>query len=511
MSNYKTISAEKRKLISKAGYSFCVDSHVWRLDKNNCAYVGNATKRINGLTRSGFVRTLAIYAQNYTGAHTSNICNRFQHMVETLQDDNVSVQGLINYRSLLSPKTEWYLSVLRGFLRRWFTLGHPGLSSEVVELLDQWRLKGNEKGKFVKQLDLNKGPLSDIELQALNEGAIRAYETGSIDIASLAMTLCLSHTGRRQIQITHLKVEDMQWGKNKRGEAMYLLKIPRAKQPDVEFREVFKTFAVSKDLWRLMKRQADASIREVQTILEFELSESVKNELPLFPDLDEFRNVKDKSELISLLQTDKPHIPTEVVNRTLSHIVKISNICSERTGELLRINSSRFRYTIGTRAAREGFGELIIAEILDHSDTQNAGVYIKNIPDHVKALDEAVGAQLAPYAQAFAGVLVDSECMAKRGDDPRSRIRNEEAGVGTCGNFGFCGTNVPIPCYTCMYFQPWVNGPHQLVLKSLLAERERVLAITQDELVANANDRTILAVSEVIQKCEDRKQELNLG
>ncbi len=40
-------------------------------------------------------------------------------------------------------------------------------------------------------------------------------------------------------------------------------------------------------------------------------------------------------------------------------------------------------------------------------------------------LDEAVGFQLAPYAQAFVGVLVDSERDAYRGDDPTSRIRTE--------------------------------------------------------------------------------------
>ncbi|MCV4600508.1 recombinase, partial [Escherichia coli] len=87
-------------------------------------------------------------------------------------------------------------------------------------------------------------------------------------------------------------------------------------------------------------------------------------------------------------------------------IVEKSDIRSERTGELLHINARRFRYTTGTRAAREGFGELVIAELLDHADTQNAGVYIKNIPEHVKKLDEAVGFQLAPYAQAFVGALV---------------------------------------------------------------------------------------------------------
>ncbi|HDT4268089.1 TPA: recombinase, partial [Escherichia coli] len=155
-------------------------------------------------------------------------------------------------------------------------------------------------------------------------------------------------------------------------------------------------------------------------------------------------------------------------------------------------------------------GELVIAELLDHADTQNAGVYIKNIPEHVKKLDEAVGFQLAPYAQAFVGALVDSERDAHRGNDPTSRIRTEMGqGVGTCGEHGFCGANVPIPCYTCMHFQPWLDGPHEDVYQGLLNERERVKEITGDIQIAAVLDRSIIALADVIMRCAKRREELS--
>ena len=154
---------------------------------------------------------------------------------------------------------------------------------------------------------------------------------------------------------------------------------------------------------------------------------------------------------------------------------------------------------------------MVIAELLDHSDNQNAGVYIENIPEHVENLDKAVGHQMAHYAQAFAGVLVDSENAAKRGDDFNSRVKAGGDGIGTCGSYGFCGASVPIPCYTCMHFQPWLDGPHESVYEDLISERLRLFDVTGDKQIAAVNDRSILAVADVIQRCRARKEELSRG
>lgn len=211
------------------------------------------------------------------------------------------------------------------------------------------------------------------------------------------------------------------------------------------------------------------------------------------------------------LNAEQLHIKAVISTGTCKLIVDAAQVHSERTGELLNISSNRFRYTTGTRAAREGFGEMVIAELLVHSDTQNAGVYIENIPEHVESLDKAIGHQLARYAQAFSGVLVDAESQAKRGADLSSRIKIDGESIGTCGSYGFCGANVPIPCYTCMHFQPWVDGPHELVYEELLNERQRLLDVTGDTQIAAINDRSIIAVADVIKRCELRREELAHG
>ena len=110
----------------------------------------------------------------------------------------------------------------------------------------------------------------------------------------------------------------------------------------------------------------------------------------------------------------------------------------------------------------------------------------------------------------FAGVLIRREVDATRGYDPASRIvdlRIDRSGapMGSCGTHSFCGFSAPIACYTCKSFQPWLDGPHEAVLSHLL-DRRQVLLDTTDKRVASINDRTILAVAEVIRQCNAANQ-----
>lgn len=513
MKNIKKINTESvsNKRISKAGYEFFMDGDSWELDKDTIIPIKMTIDKLKSELIASFGKTLAFYAENYSSTHTNSTFHRFKHMMSTTNSNEINTDMLINYRSTLTRETEWYLGTIRGFLKKWNDLGYDGVSDEVIDLLDSWTIKGNIKGDVVKRLDPLKGPLTEIELLAFNEGAVQAFEQNKITISELAMGLISSNTGRRQIQISHLKIKDVLAGKNKKGEEMYLLNVPRAKQRGAAFRSEFKQFAITKELWTILNMQVQSAIKEVDSLLEFKLGDTDKIELPLFPNLTKFKLIKDTSELREKLNRDFLHIPSNEITDAVKKIAIAANIHSERTGEVMELSSVRFRYTIGTRAAREGFGTMVIAELLDHSDTQNAHVYIENIPEYAERINEKVGHLMAPYAQAFSGVLVDSEKDAKRGNDMNSRIRNGETGIGTCGSYGFCGARVPIPCYTCIYFQPWLNGPHRQVLDELIAERDRIKEITGDLAVASVNDRSILAVMEVIRLCEARRKGLNNG
>jgi integrase len=509
--NKKQIVLVGERVLSKAGYLFSPHDEYWELDKNTKIHVGSLRGILDDETEYGFFKTLTFYAANFSASHVQNIFFRCLHFLRLVGGPQITAIKLINYRGTLERSTEWYLGTIRGFLRKWHDLGYEGISDDVVDLLDGWTIKGNIKGDAVKRLDPNSGPLTDIELQAFNEGTVHAFERELISSTDMALGLVISNTGRRPIQISHLRLKDVLEGSNTKGEPFYLINMPRAKQRATDFRGQFKQFAISKELWTILKAQAVRVVLSVEKMIGFELQEIDSVELPLFPDLSAFSKIESPQQLRDSLKTDLLHIQSAEVSNACKRIADVARIHSERTRQLLNISSNRFRYTTGTRAAREGFGEMVIAELLDHSDTQNAGVYIENIPEHVEKLDQAVGHYLAPYAQAFAGVLVDSESNAKRGNDLNSRVKADGKGIGTCGSYGFCGANIPIPCYTCIHFQPWMDGPHEIVYEELIAERERALNLTGDKQIAAVNDRSILAVADVIQRCAMRKEELANG
>jgi hypothetical protein len=180
--------------------------------------------------------------------------------------------------------------------------------------------------------------------------------------------------------------------------------------------------------------------------------------------------------------------------------------CSERTGDYINFTASRFRYTKGTNLARRGISGVALAAALDHTDTQNIGVYTENTEETAKQIDEVMALMLAPLAQAFSGKLIASERDAVRANDPNSRVKNGKSeNVGSCGTYAFCASGYRA-CYTCSSFEPWIEAPHEEVLNEILAEREKQKELGISSNVIQSTDRLLLAVQQVIVMC---KQELS--
>jgi hypothetical protein len=156
---------------------------------------------------------------------------------------------------------------------------------------------------------------------------------------------------------------------------------------------------------------------------------------------------------------------------------------------------------------------------MGHTSLRSLDAYYDDPAERARSLNEQIAPLMAPLAQAFQGTLRDKETDAVRGDDPASRIEldgRSESGVGTCGEHGFCSASVPIPCYRCNKFQPWVYGPHHEVKERLL-ERQRLensLAKTGQGrrlLVPVQLEKDIEAVELVITMCDIRKKDLKKG
>ena len=489
---------------SREGYLVRLDGERWKLNRDIDIPMFSLSGSMSAEIFFSFRHVLAFYAKTSAPSHARNLFERCKHYVEsTVGQPLFSVESLISYRSRLDIKTEWYLGALRGLIRKWHDLGYKGIPHESLSLLDKWTLKGNEKGYAVQSMCPDSGPLTDIEMNSVIAAVIKGYSGNSLGLIDTCYAMTLAMTGRRPSQITGLKLKDLTQQSDR-----YFINFPRAKQRNQPWRSTFNKFAIVEDLWLLLQQQSMQVRQSFAKTLGRDVPSHLVAELPLFPVM---AAVDMHSDLSTQLNDDRLHSPSTYVKKSMDLVAITINVISERTGNIIRLNPTRFRYTLGTNLARDGNGEFVIAEALDHSDTQNAGVYVRNIPEIVERIDKAVALQLAPIAQAFQGVLVVSEKDAERGYDPSSRISNGDVNLGTCGSYGFCGALAPVACYTCNHFQPWLDGPHETVLDGLIQERDKVLEQTGDRKIASVNDRLILAVSDVVNRCNVMRREVTHG
>jgi len=441
--------------------------------------------------------TFRWYAENRSSAHLSNLFTRLQHFLRAITGggrvvSSISAADLINYRATLSDSTGWYLGSLSVLLKKWHSLGYQGVEEDAVLLLNQLRFKGNAKGVAVLTMDPENGPFTHIETEAIQAALNAAYAGGQLETSAFVMTWLYMLLGQRNKQYAALKVRDVLTKRDAAGSVTYAVLMPSAKRGTPSPRD------------RLVERPL---VEQFGSVLA-DYAQQIRggfigvlpdpSEAPLFPS----RTGRKGSAGFEF------HVTAGDLGRRLSRTFEGLAVRSERTGETVKVNARRFRRTIGTRAAEEGYGPLVIAGLLDHTDTQNVGVYTANSPAIIERIDRAIAMQMAPLAQAFAGVIAAEPIAGGRPSQRIIDLRIDQSGkaMGECGKHGLCGFSTPIACYTCNNFEAWIDGPHEAVLSHLIERREQLLA-TSDKRIASVNDRVILAVAAVVQRCTELKAE----
>ena len=130
--------------------------------------------------------------------------------------------------------------------------------------------------------------------------------------------------------------------------------------------------------------------------------------------------------------------------------------------------------------------------------------------DHrlVKSLDARIGEIMKGVAGGFLGTLTEASSESVRQRAPSSRIafvnraEDEANDLGNCGSGETCDLAVPLACYTCWKFEPWIEAPHRRLLEQLTAERARRTAAHLHPRIVAVQDRAIEAVAEVVEKIE---------
>ncbi|NHF64523.1 site-specific integrase [Xanthomonas hortorum] len=477
---------------TKSGIEFDPNADIWayRDGVNNVfldfKQLPNAVQLLCDSAKS----VLTWYAENRSPDHLHNMFRRLQHFLRAAPKElsRISDVDLLNYRAGLDESTEWYLGSLSGLLRKWAQLGYPGVGEDVELLLKQLRLKGNAKGVSVLTWNPHDGPFTHIEEEALQAALNQAYAEGDISTGDYALAWLFILLGQRSKQYASLKVCDLQLKRDADGILKYSVMIPSAKKGAKFSRAQFVERPIIEQFGEVLNSYAEKVRLSFRSILDD------ASQAPLFPSS---RSPGDDNGFAF-------HQTAADVGAAITAVLEGLSVVSERTGKAMNISGVRFRRTIGTRAGEEGYSPLVIARLLDHSDTQNVGVYSANSPAIIERIDRAIAIEMAPLAQAFAGTLVEG-----LGEDTSRRIidlRVDRSGspMGDCGTHGYCGFNAPIACYTCSNFEAWLDGPHEAVLQHLLGQREKHLRAS-DARIASINDRTIFAVAAVIEACRQAK------
>lgn len=494
--------------MSYNGFEFNYLSDRWTLNRDVTVLVDFLDSFVQPL-RDDIIETLVFYAETASANHTSNIAKTLNFYQKLTGENNLTEKGFASFKNKI-PKKDWYrVSILRGMIRQMRYLGlDKHIDDAVFKLTDQWSLGGNDKGVAVLTLDPETGPFSDLEFQAIGLHAAHRYAEGALRTDEYACLSMFKASGRRPVQIASIKCKDFSYSTEYTGSPTYVVLIPRAKVRGGKFRSILKPYALVNSVAQVVELHIKEQTAKVEAALGRKMTLEEKGELPLFIDVGttvEIQSIPPNS-LMDYLKSELPHIKTSNLTSKLNSAVKKLKVISERTGEPLKSTSYRFRYTLGSRAAREGASILTIANLLDHSDTQNVKVYVANAPEHAVHISKIMNQPLARYASAFAGKLVEDEAEANTENAGAARIpcREKDCEVGSCGSSSFCQDYAPIACYLCPKFRPWAHAPHHLILEWLVEERDRLKVDTNGDMqIVAINDNAILAVCQVIQLCRE--------
>jgi hypothetical protein len=203
--------------------------------------------------------------------------------------------------------------------------------------------------------------------------------------------------------------------------------------------------------------------------------------------------------------------PAREARKDIKAWVAEAEIISPRTGELLKVNPRRFRYTVSTRMAIEGASRVEIAEALGHSDLQNVEVYIEAAGKIIDQLGQDAFDFYDSVVPRFRGKIVENDDPQPFEDVPRRRLPSSAphlpadplpaGSIGACGHdykrHGPCEFAPPLACYTCPKFAAFKDAPHGEIgekLKRMIATQDGTGA---DRRVPHQLEETVTAIHQL--------------
>lgn len=393
---------------------------------------------------------------------------------------------------------QWYI---------WCAENYPeiGFCPEFAMELDSLSIPGNPKGEAVRLEDVDRGPLNrTLELPLLIK-AMRQDKKSKFEFlqekAALALSIAL---GRNPANLTYLKEKDLTNLTPNSEVPTWVINMPRIKKRLLNPRDDMLQEYLDPEFATYIIELIGAN-KNISTVVEI-------NNTKYTIDRPLFINPKgNKAAKRSKLYDSYFNVTSEAISKMLQQFVKRHRIISPLSNELVRINTRRLRYTLGTALAAEGISKKELARILDHTDTQSVLVYFELAGSVVEHLDKAAAKGFSKYLNLFKGSIIknDSEALNGERDDKHLTFfgetnPTEQAEIGVCGKKTICHLDPPYSCYLCEKFQPYEHANHDLVLDWLLESREERIRKYDNYRLGIQLDDVIIAVAEVAEICKVR-------
>jgi len=472
--------------IDSAGHPVNLRGPKWRLNAAassrtsiNWALLSGCDENAQSALRMHVVRLI----ETASPSHAKSAFESVGRFLRALRDEG-SPGTTVSLTSLF-----WYLERLRqqrnGYqfhhIRQWYRASADrfltGFDDEVLFALSDLRIEGNAKGFAVLSADPDEGPVSEYEEAALRRALMR--DAGPIEQRA-ALWLAFAF-GTNPANLALLREEDFEvhrFGGD--TPPAYFLNMPRIKKrmpPRTEFKKRYVDQPLAVIVEELIARNRRIAMDD-----------------PIRP---LFRLITPRPTLVGgPLDAYALHPSAGMITRLIGECVIRLGVISPRTQKPLAVTSRRLRYTFASKMVRQGIAARDLAELLDHTDTQNVQVYYRADSRFVERLDATIAQHIGPTVRAFMGQIVDRNGVAVDLIPYR-----DLPDLGQCGASFACGLSPHKNCYTCTKFRAFVDGPHAAVLDSLVNERNELLGAGH-ERIAEQLDETILAVGELIAKTQ---------
>jgi hypothetical protein len=416
----------------------------------------------------------------------------------------------------------------------------PNLLGENVPVFLSGISSANTKNSNVLSDDPTKSKFTGAEFSSIVWSILDNFDKGLSGVNVTLIKLLDCHYFRRPIQFSQLKIGDIYFDSEENVSRIYA---PRIFFPGAKDRSASTPFRGSKfeyhpipdhfiDLFHLQ-------INDIKKLFEHYLNCKIEDDelrkLPLFSTKKQIKDAASylknhlKIQILKNLDHEAFHLGSHLISRVISWksnsqmidklgMPALNPPVSERTGEAIVITATRMRHSGATRCARMGASRAELTYIMGHSSSKSLEAYYKDSAEEARQLDEIMKISLTELHMTFTGKLLSrEEQLSTIKSSPESILEHYESDdlspVGNCGRHSFCSTQtIPIPCYRCNSFQPFVEANHRLVLEALLHRQKQeneIIRIGSAKSLLHPIDLShdIISVLNVIAQCEAFKKD----